>query len=115
MTNNTKTASLLLRVGLASVLIYAAIAATITPSHWLSFLPSMATKHIDAHTLLKMFSFYELALGLWLLSNWKLKWAAILTVLTMLGAIFSNIHAFETTFRDVAIAFAAAALYFLAD
>jgi hypothetical protein len=46
--SNLKAASLLLRIGLAFVFIYAAIASLETPKEWLGFIPQFSTKFIAA-------------------------------------------------------------------
>ncbi|HVX58620.1 MAG TPA: DoxX family membrane protein [Candidatus Saccharimonadales bacterium] len=106
-------ASWILRLGLAFVLAYAAISGIIHPSHWVSYLPRLATEHLNANSLLKIFEVYELILAAWLILGWRVKYAAILMALTMIGAVLADTRAFETTFRDIAIACAAAALFVL--
>ena len=59
---------------------------------------------------LPIFSVYEIALGLWLLSNKKTFYAAILSALTMAGIVIFNLQGMNVVFRDVTIFFAAAAL-----
>lgn len=108
--NNVTSARWLLRIGLASVLLYAVIGATLQPANWIVFLPSLITNLIDPNIALKLFSFYELLLAIWLLSAWKTRYAAALMVLTMGGIMLANPYALDLTFRDVAIGFAAAAL-----
>lgn len=103
----TKLASFLLRVGLASVFLYAAVAALLDPVAWIGFLPAwMPIKS----TVLFLFSSYEILLALWLLSNKKVMYAAGLSALTLLAIITQNILALDLVFRDVAILFAALAL-----
>jgi hypothetical protein len=111
--NKTKLASLLLRLGLASVLLYAAVGATLQPSHWLGFLPAAATAHLSADLALKLFAFVQFALAVWLLSNWLVKWAAAIMTAMMIVIIVTNLSSLDVTFRDFAIVFAAAALFVL--
>lgn len=111
--DKVKLAALVLRLGLAFVLAYAAIAGWRQPAAWVGYLPAIATNHFDARTLLKIFAVYELIVAAWLLINWRVRYAAILVGLTMVGAIFSNLQVFVITFRDVAIACAAGALFLL--
>lgn len=113
--NKISAASWILRAGLAFVLVYAAIGGLLHPTHWIGYLPQVATDHFNADALLKIFDIYELLLAGWLIAGWRLKYAAGLMTLTMIGAIVSDAAAFETTFRDVAIACAAAALAVLDD
>lgn len=110
MLNNIKVASWLLRIGLAAIFIYAGSGALLHPSHWVGYLPNLATDHIDANSLLKIIAIYQLALAVFLLSGWRIRWAAILSMLTIAGIFFSNLNVLEITFRDIAVFFAATAL-----
>ena len=103
-------ASFLLRVGLASVFLYAAVAAFLDPAAWIGFLPSWIRSVMPMGTVLFLFSSYEVLLALWLLSNKKVIYAAGLSALTLLAIIAQNILALDLVFRDVAILFAALAL-----
>jgi uncharacterized membrane protein YphA (DoxX/SURF4 family) len=111
--DKVKLAALVLRLGLAFVLAYAAISSWRQPAAWVGYLPAMATDHFDARTLLKIFAVYELILVVWLLVNRRVKYAALLVTLTMIAAIVANFQVFVITFRDVAIACAAGALFLL--
>jgi len=112
---NIRRARWLLRIGLAAVFLYAAVGATLQPTHWIGYLPSALTQVISAALALKLFSLFQLALALWLLIGWRGRWAAGLTMLVMAGIMFSNMSALEVTFRDVAILFGAAALFVLSE
>lgn len=101
---------LLLRLGLAITFLYATIAAFITPSDWVGYLPSMLTSHIDAKTVLYFFDAFQLVLVILLVSGIYVRWAAWLTALTILGIITSNYHLFIITFRDFGLFFMAVAL-----
>lgn len=111
--DKAKLAVLVLRLGLVFVLAYAAISSWRQPAAWVGYLPALATDHFDARTLLKIFAVYELLLAAWLLLNWRVKYAALLVTLTMVATIFANFQVFVITFRDVAIACAAGALFLL--
>jgi hypothetical protein len=108
--NNKKLASLLLRVGLASVLLYVAISSFLTPSDWVGYLPHFLTSRFSGHTLLFLFSVYELLLAVWLLSKIYIKYAAALAALTFSIIIFTNPGLLPITFRDITMVFAALAL-----
>jgi len=101
--------SLILRVGLAFVFIYVGIASFINPQNWIGFLPDIGTRE----TLLVVFSIYELILGIWLLSNRKIFYASILSVVTLSAIIIFNLGAFDIVFRDIAILAMAIALAFI--
>ncbi|MEK7640708.1 MAG: hypothetical protein AAB389_01805 [Patescibacteria group bacterium] len=102
--------SWLLRVGIAFTFLYAAISGFVIPDAWIGFLPSFMTNIIPGETLLPMFSVYEIILGLWLLSGWRIFYPALLSAATMAGIIFSDFSVFLITFRDVSILTASLAL-----
>ena len=103
----------LLRIGLALVFLYAAIAATLDPFSWIGFFPQWLRGIFPAGFLLVGFSVYQLFLGLWLVSQYKTFYAAIFSAGTIFAIIFFNIGDLDIIFRDVAILFAALALAFL--
>lgn len=102
--------SFLLRIGLASVFLYAAVAAFIEPDAWIGYLPIFLRHMFPANLLLAGFSAYQILLSFWLLSGKKALYAALLSALTLVGIIIANIGALDIVFRDFAILFAALAL-----
>lgn len=106
--------ALLLRLGLAVILLYAAIGSFVDPREWIGYMPAFLTDIIDGHILLTAFSVYELALAAWLLSGVRVRWAALLTAATLGGIILANFDLFAVTFRDIALIFSALALAALA-
>ena len=112
---NDKLVSLLLRLGLASVLLYAAISSFVTPSDWIGYLPHFMTARLSGTTLLHIFSAYELFLGLWLLSGKWRQLAALVSAATFAGIILTNLGVLAITFRDFTMVFAALALVFVRD
>jgi|SRR5664279_2273651 len=102
----------LLRVGLAVVFLYAAISSLKNPQDWIGYLPKFARDQVSGNTLLHVFSVYELALALWLLSGKYVKYAGLLAAFTLSGIVVSNFSLFAITFRDIALVFAALALAF---
>jgi uncharacterized membrane protein YphA (DoxX/SURF4 family) len=107
-----KWVALLLRVGLASVFAYAAISSFVTPSDWVGFLPRFALHIGSTEVLLKLFSSFEIMLALWLLSGKLVKYAALVSAVLLAGIVVLNPKLLPITFRDVGLAFAAAALWF---
>ena len=105
-----KLISLLLRLGLAFVFLYAAVASFLDSNSWIGFFPPFLQNLFPQTLLLAGFSIFEIVLGLWLLSGWKIFYAAIVAVLALLGIIVFNLGAFDIVFRDVAILTSAAAL-----
>lgn len=108
--HNLKVVSILLRLSIASVFLYAAAAATLQPQNWIYFLPQFLTSKFPAVLLLHGFSLFQLLLSVWVLSGWKMFYAALLSALTLLGIITVNWGNIDILFRDFAIFFAAIAL-----
>lgn len=102
--------SFLLRLGIASVFLYAAVASILEPDSWVGFLPQWMGSFFPLYTLLIIFSVYEIGLALWLLSGKSAFYAAAIAALTMAGILVQNLGAFDIVFRDVAILFSALAL-----
>jgi hypothetical protein len=112
---NEKWALIFLRLSIASVFLYAAIASTLEPNNWIGFLPQILRNMFPATKLLIGFSIYETFLGVWLISSWKIFFAACLAIMTLSGIIITNIGAIDIVFRDLPIigaAFALALAYF---
>lgn len=105
-----KITQILLRLSIAIVLLYAAIAATIKPYDWIGFIPHFATTILPASTLLVLFSLYQVILGGWILSGWNVKYAGLLSAVTLLAIIFTNAAQWDILFRDFAIFFSSLAL-----
>lgn len=112
MGSRSSLSPLLLRVGLATVFLYAAISSVVYPSDWIGYLPGVLTEHFSATTLLKVFSIYELLLAAWLLSGIYIRCAALLCAATLSGIVVSNFSLFVISFRDIGLMFAALALAF---
>jgi hypothetical protein len=113
--NKNKTASLLIRSGLAIVFIYAATSSLVTPQDWIIYLPHFATTIINANTLIKLFALYELVLAGMLISGKYVRRVGLASALTFLGIILSNFSLLTITFRDVALFFASLALVFIEE
>ena len=102
--------SFFLRSGLAVVFFYAGIASLLTPENWIGFVPDFVRSIFPASIFLALFSIYQIILGIWLLSNKKIFYASILSVLTMFFIVITNIFLFDILFRDIAILLMAIAL-----
>lgn len=111
--NNIKAASLLLRIGLAAVLLYASVSSFRTPADWIGYLPHFLTSRVPGNLLLHFFSIYEVLLAVWLLSGLYIKYAAFLAALTFSGIILTNVGLLSVTFRDITMVFASLALIFI--
>ena len=107
---NEKLALFLLRLGIASVFLYAVIAATLEPFNWIGYLPQFLRNIFPAEILLRLFSAYQVVLSLWLLWGKKIFWASLLSIITFIAIITVNIGSLDIVFRDIAILFAALSL-----
>jgi hypothetical protein len=112
LTNKPSLAPLFLRLGLATVFIYAAVSSTLSPNEWVGYLPPPLIDHFSPTGLLKIFSVYELFLAAWLLSGVYVRYAGLLCAATLAGIVVSNFALFAISFRDIGLAFAGLALAF---
>ena len=110
MMDNKYLASFLLRAGLATVFLYAAISGILEPNAWIGFIPTWIRAIIPATIFLGVYNVYQIGLSLWLLSGKQSFYAAILAGLTLTAIVVLNLKALDLVFRDVAILFGAAAL-----
>lgn len=108
--NKTKTVSLLLRVGLAIVFLYAAIFSLKDPNEWIGYVPSYLAKGLSTDVILKLMSVLQIVLGLWLLSGKYARYAAAIAALMLAGIILTNWGQLYITFRDFGLLFSALAL-----
>ncbi|GAC1391409.1 MAG: hypothetical protein NVSMB46_03860 [Candidatus Saccharimonadales bacterium] len=113
-TRNIKIAELMLRIGLAVIFIYASISAFKIPNAWISYIPDFTTHLIPAKVSLDIISVVQLILAVVLLSGRWLKYAAIVSMMLLIGITVFNLNTLLITFRDIGLFFAAVALYFLA-
>ncbi len=104
--------TILLRVGLAIVFLYAAVSSLQHPLSWAGFLPSFTTKLVDPVLAIRLLAVYEVALAAWLLSGKYVQYGALLCAATLAGIILVNPAQLIITFRDIGLVFAAVALYF---
>lgn len=105
-----KMPALLLRLGLAIVLAYAAISSFVTPEDWVGYLPEFVTGAVDGEVLLKLFSAFQLGLVVWLLSGRGIELAGLVCAAAFSGIVVANISLLQITFRDIALVFASLAL-----
>ncbi len=101
---------MLLRLGLAVILLYAAVSSFVSPREWVGYFPAALTDRISADVLLKVFSVYELLLAGWLLSGVYTRYAALVVAATLAGIVVTNFDLFMISFRDIALIAAALAL-----
>ena len=111
--DKNSTISLFLRLGLAFSFLYAGIAAFFNPLAWVGYIPVFLRDMISEGILLNLHSAFNVLLGLWLLSNKKTFYAAVVSAIALFAIIISNIVLFDIVFRDVSILLAAVALAIL--
>ena len=100
----------LLRLGLAVIFLYAAIASLVNPRDWIGYLPPAALDMFDGFVLLKILAVLQLLLVLWLLIGKYVHYAALFAGAMLAGIVVANVELFAITFRDIALIFAALAL-----
>lgn len=113
--NNPAVASMIIRVGLAAVFLYAAIDAFKEPNAWISFIPAFSTKFIAAKTALDLISVFQIGVAIWLVTGKYLTYTALTAIGLLAGIMVFNPETFLVTFRDIGLIAAAAALIFLDD
>ena len=111
--NTQHLALFFLRMGIAYVFLYAAIAAFLNPLAWVGFFPVWLTTIFPGMVLLTLWSVYEIILALWLLSGWKPFFSGFTASVTLLLIIIPNLGALDIIFRDIAILCTALALMLL--
>lgn len=103
--------SLLLRVALAFVFLYAAVSSFMSPSDWIGYMPKFMRGIIPDGLLLGGFSVVEIILSIWLLSGLYIKYAALIAAAMLAGIVALNPILLPITFRDVGLFIAALALF----
>ena len=99
----------ILNLGLAFTLLYAGVNILLYPLEWIGFVPAWITNfYVTREFALASHAIVEIILGLWLLSNYKIKWAATIVALDMASIILLNgLGALPITFRDIGLLFMA--------
>ena len=106
-------ACLFIRYGIGFAFLYSAIAAFLNPNAWIGFLPNFLSLIAPKESFLTLFGGFEIFLALWLFSNKKIFYAAVISATMTSGIIIFNLGALDIVFRDVAILFSAVALAIL--
>ncbi len=107
-------AMIMLRWGLAFAFFYAAISSLRGPEDWIPYLPSFLVAIFSDHSLLTVFSLYQIILAVWLFWGGRLAWASLTAAITLIVIVFFNLNMMERVFPDVGLALAALALFALA-
>ncbi len=101
--------SLLLRIGLAFVFLYAAIFVS-TVETGSKYVPPFITNIIPIKTFLLTFGIFEILLSLWLLSGKFTRYSGLVSALLLINLTVFNLEYFSVLFRNIAIICAALAL-----
>jgi hypothetical protein len=109
----TVLAKYLIRFGLAFVFGYAAFEMYFRPENFIRYVPTFISNHEHIELFLKGFGIKEILLSVWLLTGWKGHYAALVSLFLIVGITGSNLEYFPVLFRNVAIGFAALALFLL--
>jgi len=104
------TTILLLRIGLAFVFTYAAIAAFLNPSAWIGFFPTFIRDIFPDSLLLSGFSIAELVIAVLLFFKKTVFYTSLASAILLLGMILFNLGSLDIVFRDVGLLFAALSL-----
>ncbi len=105
ISNAARTAYFLLRVGAAFAFLYPPLAAIFgDPYSWLGYFPSFTRGYIDEMLMLHAFGVVEIAIGLWILSGYKIFVPALIATAMLVGIVVFNLSQFDIVFRDLSIA-----------
>jgi len=110
LTKQEDKASLLLRFGLATVFLYAAISSLVSPRDWIGYVPDFVQVLLSAEVALTGLSIVELILAAWLVSGVYVRYAALVAATLLAGVTISNLSLLPISFRDIGLFFAALAL-----
>lgn len=102
--------SLILRVGIAFVLIYAAIFVAGSTQTGGKYVPDFITAIIPLSTFLHIFGVVEIILALWILSGLLKMYSGLITASLLIVITLLNPEYFNVTFRNIAIISACLAL-----
>jgi hypothetical protein len=108
--NNHNLPSLLLRIGLAGIYLYASIDSFLHPKDWVWYIPDWVLPYIDGELVLKGHAAGEFVLAIWLISGKWLKWAGLASAALMFGIFIARLDILNIVFRDFGIAMASLAL-----
>jgi len=108
--NISKLPAILLRFGLSFVLLYAAVASLVSPANWVGYLPDVIIASGFESSVLIAWSLIEIILAVWILSGWRVRYAATVVGFALLLMVAVNNQQMNVVFRDIGLAFATFAL-----
>ena len=107
----TTLAHWLLRIGVAFAFLYPPLDALANPDSWIGYFPPfLLASGVPDAVLLHGFGIVEIIIAAWILSGWRIEWPAAIAAVMLAAIVALNSAQFEILFRDLSIAFAAAAL-----
>ncbi len=111
----TATANLVLRIGVAFILLYPPYAALGDSVSWLGYFPPfvLALAHglgVPDLVLLHSFGVFEVVLALWILSGWRIFVPSLIAAALLLAIVAFGYNDFAVLFRDLGLAAAALSL-----
>ncbi len=106
----SKTANLILRIGVAFAFLYPPIDALVEPDAWIGYFPQFMRGIVPDPVLLHSFGALEVVIALWLLWGRRIEWPAAAAVVVLLAIVGLDSSEFQVVFRDLSIAAAALAL-----
>ncbi len=107
----SRSANVLLRLGVAFAFLYPPLAALSDPTSWFAYFPRFIRDlPVPEAVLLNGFGLLEVAIALWILSGWRVFIPATIATALLVAIVVFNWNAFDVVFRDLSIAAMSAAL-----
>src|SRR3989344_6625007 len=107
----TKTPSLLLRIGVAFAFIYPAFAAFSDPYSWVGYFPRFLLDMVGNDlALLYALGALQIVLAIWILFGKKIFYPSIIATAMLLMIVVFNWPQMDVLFRDLSLAFMSGAL-----
>jgi uncharacterized membrane protein YoaK (UPF0700 family) len=95
---------LMLRIGVAFVFIYPAIAALTSPIEWVGYLPDfILSAPVNEFVVLHIVGAIEVIIALWILSGRQIFIPSVAGSVILFGIVVLNLSQFEVIFRDVGL------------
>lgn len=105
-----RTATLLLRLGVAFAFLFPPANALIDPYYWIGYVPNFLDAIVPDMAMLYLFGIVEVVIGLWILSGKRIFIPSVAATALLALIVLLNLNDFQVLFRDVPIALMALAL-----